>query len=1103
MLFQRCQSSFDLNTRSEGFALCNKNRVELRRSGPTVITAKIKDQLREEVELDWSEAGDGVLQARCSCDDFFNGRLCRHVWATLLEIDGTGNAKVPGNSKLEVIPDEAFTLDLDEDFSEYDELVAMPRRKRVSAKSRGTWKTQLQGVRAWMAAYRHSSHATRRAVPEKERELWYVLNVASTAEKAKPEIEFHQREKKKDGEWGVMRKQSVSLEGSWLNALDQRLVMMLVGSQSVIQTSYASYGYSQFQSPSTFAGCAMSPALYDHVMPELCATGRVTWIRDSNHPVDPSRVLTWQGGEPWRFRLVGDADGRKSRYTIRGEFYRGEETAALTDPVICLADGVVLFHDRLARLDVSPDFAWVVALKANGEMVVPYKERAKFLQEWWSAPHQPEARFPDSLAAETVCLPPEPKLVIKAPVGYYDSNFLPADAIVRYGDWEIDIHDPCGAEFHESDNRVFVRDRAREQALIQQMLACDVRCADRRSNQARYRVRKRQLPAVVDRLLAANWQVVSEGILIRRPGAVRLSVKSDVDWFELDGQVDFEGVTASLPSLLAALRSGKKYVQLDDGTHGMLPEEWLKRYGGLADLGTAEGNQIRFGRTQALLLDALLAAQENVQFDRSFVDFRERLQAFSGISSSETTSGFSGELRPYQKEGLGWLHFLRDFQFGGCLADDMGLGKTVQVLALLAARRDQRREKGEPHQPSIAVVPKSLVFNWIEEGHRFAPQLRIANYTGLDRSTLLQNPQDCDLLVTTYGTLLRDITTLKDVRFDYAILDEATAIKNSNSQSAKACRLLSADHRLAMTGTPVENHLGELWSLFEFLNPGMLGRSTAFNSMTRGTQPDTLHMLAQALRPFLLRRTKEQVLTDLPEKTEQTLYCEMDTKQRALYNELKEYYRASLAQRVQDVGLKKSKIHVLEALLRLRQAACHPGLLDKKKSQEPSAKLEALFEQLDEIVDGGHKALVFSQFTSLLAIVRGQLDARKITYEYLDGSTRDRGHRVQRFQTDPECPLFLISLKAGGHGLNLTAADYVFILDPWWNPAVEAQAVDRAHRIGQTNRVFAYRLICRDTVEDKILELQKSKRDLADAIISEDNSLIRTLTAEDLQLLLS
>ena len=347
---------------------------------------------------------------------------------------------------------------------------------------------------------------------------------------------------------------------------------------------------------------------------------------------------------------------------------------------------------------------------------------------------------------------------------------------------------------------------------------------------------------------------------------------------------------------------------------------------------------------------------------------------------------------------------------------------------------------------------------------------------------------------------------MKDIEFDYVILDEAQAVKNAGTASAKAVRLLRSSHRLALSGTPVENHLGELWSLFEFLNPGMLGAASVFRRATgsgREIDEETRKLLSQALRPFILRRTKDQVARELPAKTEQTIYCELEPAQRKLYDELRQHYRDSLRQRIETQGLGKSKIMVLEALLRLRQAACHPGLIDINRSGEPSAKLEALLAQLREVLDSGHKALVFSQFTSLLRIVRDRLDSEGIVYEYLDGKTRKRQACVERFQSDPDCKLFLISLKAGGLGLNLTAAEYVFLLDPWWNPAVEAQAVDRAHRIGQTKPVFAYRLIARDTVEEKVLELQKTKRDLAAAIIGEDNALIRNLKREDLELLLS
>jgi len=360
------------------------------------------------------------------------------------------------------------------------------------------------------------------------------------------------------------------------------------------------------------------------------------------------------------------------------------------------------------------------------------------------------------------------------------------------------------------------------------------------------------------------------------------------------------------------------------------------------------------------------------------------------------------------------------------------------------------------------------------------------------------------VILTTYGTLRRDVLKHRECEYDYVVLDEAQSIKNAASQAAKACRLLKARHRLALTGTPVENHIGELWSIFEFLNPGQLGSATRLRQFLAGGQGvGAAEIVARAVRPFLLRRTKAQVLDDLPEKTEQTIFCELGEDQRRAYDELREHYRQELTGRIGRMGVGRSRIAVLEALLRLRQTACHPGLVDPTRIDEPGAKLEVLLEQLEEVIDEGHKVLVFSQFTSFLAILRRQLDARGTVYEYLDGKTTDRQARVVRFQEDQDCKLFLVSLKAGGQGLNLTAADYIYILDPWWNPAVEAQAVDRAHRIGQTRRVFAYRLIARDTVEEKILALQDRKRELADSIVRADDSMLATLSADDIELLLS
>jgi SNF2 family DNA or RNA helicase len=525
------------------------------------------------------------------------------------------------------------------------------------------------------------------------------------------------------------------------------------------------------------------------------------------------------------------------------------------------------------------------------------------------------------------------------------------------------------------------------------------------------------------------------------------------------------------------------------------------------------------------LLDALLASREAdaaVGVDETFDRVRRELAAFDRVTPLDPPATFTGTLRPYQAEGLGWFAFLRRFGLGGCLADDMGLGKTIMVLALFEERRLAMDGEGDPprrarargpangdfRRPSLVVVPRSLVGNWLAEAARFTPALRVLDHSHAARDTDTAAAIGAhDVALVTYGTLRRDIGTLADVEFDYVVLDEAQAIKNASTASAKAARLLRARHRLALSGTPIENHLGELWSLFEFLSPGVLGRSAVFqratSALSSGSDPEMAQVLARGLRPFVLRRTKAQVATELPPRTEQTIACELSGKERAVYEGLRRHYRQSVLGRVERDGLAKSKLHVLEALLRLRQAACHVGLIHPARGGEGSAKFDVLVPRLREVVAEGHKALVFSQFTTLLGLLRAELDRAGVPYEYLDGQTRDRAARVQRFQEDAGIGVFLVSLKAGGVGLNLTAAEYVFLLDPWWNPAVEAQAIDRAHRIGQARPVFAFRLIARDTVEEKVLELQAAKRRLADAIVRADESLIRDLRREDLELLLS
>lgn len=1140
-LTSRCSVFFASAVRHRGRYYFETGRVAVVENSPEKLEAVVRGSGGQKYNVTLRTDGDSrqQLRASCSCPHFSDGQNCKHLWATLLATNLTAlGERMLGGGSLKLIAERSRHNNNEVELSRTGAattlsakpLKAAPssnsanaRRAKAKDKNLSNWRVPLRQA-ATAATVLHlpdygsawPSEAQRR----RTKRNWFVVNVSASLSSGKLWVEIYQQETKKNGEFGKAKRATPTrgADADYEDPADAELIEWLLGNESDYSSSYSYYSYYSYgQQQRHFC---ISPAFYSLLLPRMCATGRFVWA------IDPAMLefdqvtqrLAWDDSEPWRLRLQMQDDPQRGVWSLKGELHRGETAINLNQPVLLLANGLMLLPDRIARLDVGNSFGWISALRKGQTLTIPYHERADFMSEIWSVAGVPPIQFPENFQVEQIRVEPQPKLIVKRPGTMPNKSVLVAEAAFVYGTGDqaaqVRAFETRTAIVDANGQRVLLRDREHEQRRLEQLQQVGPQpLPPFQRHTGDFSLVASQLPKIVQKLSEQGWLVESEGKLIRRASSFNLSVSSSVDWFELDGRADFDGSSVSLPTLLRALRNNDRLVRLDDGTQGILPEEWLKKFGGLAQLGEAAGDKLKFAPSQALLLDAMLAEQGEVDFDAQFDEFRRKLRSFSTIEARHEPETFQGELRAYQRDGLGWLHFLQEFRLGGCLADDMGLGKTVQVLALLEQRRLAQQAAAEPRRPSIVVVPKSLIFNWLDEAAKFTPQLKLVDYTGLTRANTLANTDEFDVLLTTYGTMRRDIAQLKEMAFDYAILDESQAIKNADSQSSKAVRLLNARHRLAMTGTPVENHLGELWSLFEFLNPGMLGQSSVFSTIGRrggvgldnedGEERAALQMLAKGLRPFMLRRTKEQVLTELPEKTEQTLFCEMPPKQQKLYDELREYYRASLTQKVTEHGLERSKIHVLEALLRLRQAACHPGLIDTKRSGEPSAKLALLFEQIEEIVAEGHKALIFSQFTSLLSIVRQHFDKEGVRYEYLDGKTRKRADRVKAFQSDSDCSLFLISLKAGGHGLNLTAADYVFILDPWWNPAVEAQAVDRAHRIGQSRRVFAYRIICRNTVEEKILEMQRNKRDLAEAIISEDNSILRNLTAADLQLLLS
>jgi non-specific serine/threonine protein kinase len=779
--------------------------------------------------------------------------------------------------------------------------------------------------------------------------------------------------------------------------------------------------------------------------------------------------------------------------------------------IVCDNPAWVLAGNYLVPVENPEALSLLRCLPLN----IPHKDEQEFREKYL---HSILERIPvqgDVLSWQDVEAAPIPRLYLNDADGR-----LRASLRFGYGEHELEA-DPKADSITHVDTpdswgmlRIH-RQNAKEQDYYNLLTDAHygLKRAARDQGPAAFELRNRTHPFdfllhSIPALTQAGFEIFGEeklkaGKINRATPTISLNITSGLDWFDLEATVKYGEEQISLLDVRKAMKKGERYVKLADGSIGQIPEQWLDRYKRLFDLAEDTGNRLRLSDFHLPLVDTLLEDAGQVQAPADFIQRRERLRNFENIVPQPIPHGFTGELRPYQKAGLDWLYFLRQYGFGGCLADDMGLGKTIQVLAFMQSLR----ETGQSSSASLLVVPKSLLTNWQRESARFTPGLRFLEYMGNARQKDPSVFNNYDIILTTYGTMLRDIEMLRSYHFHYAILDESQSIKNPLAQSARAARLLNAGYRLVMTGTPVENNTFELWSQFAFLNPGLLGSMDYFKRefatpIESRANLETADLLRRLVYPFILRRTKEQVAPELPPRTERIVYTDLEPAQRKLYNHTRDRYRAELLGLIENEGMNDARMKILEGLLRLRQICIHPRLVEPTYHGE-SAKFEMLFETLETLHAEGHKALVFSQFVETLKLVRAELDTRKLTYTYLDGKTHNRQAQVDRFQNDASIPFFLISLKAGGVGLNLTAADYVIHLDPWWNPAVEMQAADRTHRIGQEKPVFIYKFIARETVEEKILQLQERKKELVEQLISAEGSFFKSITPEDVKVLFS
>ncbi len=1102
-LAELLQSRFRADLRHRGAAYIEAERVSLIRVTTENVFGVVVDGAEYQTQLRYQPEDISLF---CTCEQFTKSKSCKHLWGTVLAADQRGfvNPAIrPGRLLPFVAPALTQPLtadDLDSGGPDPDGETRMPRGKakaRPPAPVRPTrpWEARLAELSGEMSGTPDS----RSSGDSEERQIFYEVDIEASRESGKLVIQASQRQRRAGGQWGKIKPLKVRPgELDQIEHEDDRTFLSYLAGAIPERTNWSTQQAELRTSAHRFQ---VPWELGQLILPDMCRSSR---LRILGSDEAGQQHLSWDEGEPWELTIRVRRDTEAEGWKVSGLLVRNDEVLELSEVPLVIPGGFVVTSDSICLLRDFGAPEWMRGLTAAGPLQIPMSDQHDFVDRLLDIPSLPRLDLPKELQLEEVRVQPQPMLRISAPpMTRWRNDSLNAEVIFEYMGLPVSGSSARWAVVQRENSRCIIRDRSFEGQCWERLRQTGFR---RRLGDLKQTVNveiaRRDLGRAVRELVEGGWSVFADGSKVRQAGGLRFRVSSDTDWFDVHTEVDFEGRSVSFPELLRALERGDSTVRLDDGSLGILPEEWLEQIGMISGLGTTTEEGLRFSTSQAALLDALLASQESVEIDAGFERMRERFRNFSGLEQVEVPSTFVGELRGYQREGLSWLKFLGDFNFGGCLADDMGLGKTVQFLAMLLRRLED--VKSPP--PSLVVVPRSLMFNWSSECARFAPGLRVMEYTGLERANSRADFSRHHLILTTYGTIRRDIAVLKDIDFDYVVLDEAQTIKNPSSQIARASRLLKANFRLALSGTPIENNAGDLWSIFEFLNPGMLGRSTAFRTHIADPESrESREMVAKGLRPFILRRTKKQVAAELPDRLEETIVCDMEPEQRRLYDELRLHYRDSLLGLVQEQGIAKTRMHVLEALLRLRQAACHPALLKRGDESEPYAKLDVLVPHLQELISEGHKALVFSQFTSMLSILREHLDRQGIVYEYLDGKTRDRKARVEHFQDDPACPVFLISLKAGGLGLNLTAADYVFLLDPWWNPAVEAQAIDRAHRVGQTRTVFAYRLICRDTVEEKIAELQKQKRELADAILAGDDSsnVLKDLSVEDLELLFS
>lgn len=1025
-------------TRSKALEYFRGGHVEVLDVQDTHVVCAVRGSEDYRVELTFrssSTGGRGQWLGACTCPAFSKFGPCKHLYAAALE--ATSEELLSG--------------------------VALEQREARRAERGSAWRARLEGLSSSTAAPRDPFAFAR----GRDLELRYRIDLEDARKSGRLSVALDLRRVRKSGEWGPWQRMELGshAELGELPAAERETVRYLSG--LIAGEPASDYAHDR---PGLYR---MEPARAEQCLPRLAESGRLfAELGGALHgPLSFDAGAAWEAGAAWR--------PEPPALTLR--LARDGEAIAPEDVLWIGPRGHAVARDRVFRVTSKAPWRSLDRLVRDGAL--PADEA------------DPEALRKAALEAG----------LLTGDAQSEEHRPLPALVALRREDERFDLRlrfDYPGASFEatappdacwiDADGVAHARHNAAEQEALERLLALGAEpAAPFELGERHALVTGRRLGRLLSTLVAEGWSAELDGVRQRSAPELFLKLKRGSGGFDLSGALDYGGELLDLGAALDALASGANSLPLADGSAGLLSDVAmrLQTLAALTEQRRTESGSVRELPPDRVPLAALLLAASGARVETEpEIEARlERLRGFRGSEPREAPPGLEATLRSYQCEGLGWLTSLDELGLGGCLADDMGLGKTLQTLALIEATRGEG--------PTLVIAPRTLMFHWLEEAERFAPKIRAMAYHGEDREDLVDELPQADLVLTTYGVLRRDALPLSTLRFRRVVLDEAQAIKNPTSQTAKAAKALRADRRLALSGTPIENHAGDLLSLVDFLEPELLaGGALARLAQLFSRDPRGLatQELRRAFGPLFLRRTKSQVLSELPPRSEQILRVELTGEHRTTYLALLAHQRGLM----QDTGQAKGAA-LLEALLRLRQAACHPALVDPTQAGMSSAKLEVLVEQLAPLVATGQKALVFSSFTGLLDLAAARLKGEGWNCLQLDGRSKDRASIVHRFQQG-EADVFLLSLKAGGTGLNLTAASYVFLLDPWWNPAAERQAIDRAHRLGQQQPVSAYRLVSSGTVEEQVLALAASKRELFDGLFGDDAPPLGKLAYEEL-----